>query len=98
MYKQTGKCVQSIEALFFFILGIHLECPPASYGRNCLQTCSKNCYISTTCDRETGVCIRGCLEGWNPPMCNERTCTLFKTLTICHSDFQIVFINYQFNR
>ncbi|XP_034319044.2 uncharacterized protein [Magallana gigas] len=25
-----------------------------------------------TCDRETGVCIGGCLEGWKPPMCNER--------------------------
>lgn len=69
------KGVQSIEALlFFFILGIHLECPPASYGRNCLQTCSKKCYNFKTCDKQTGTCQGGCVEGWKPPLCGDGIC------------------------
>lgn len=28
--------------IIYFILGIHLECPPDLYRRNCLQNCSKS--------------------------------------------------------
>lgn len=63
-----------------FFFGIHLECPTASYGRNSLQKCSKNCYVSKRCDRRTGVCDGGCVVGWKPPLCNEVTYNLFKTL------------------
>lgn len=80
------------------VLGIYVECPSELYGRNCLQSCSINCHMSKTCDRKTGVCDGGCVNGWQPPLCNEGTCVLFKTFTICHSDMQILFIIYQFKR
>lgn len=51
-----------------------------------MQDCSINCYMSKTCDRKTGVCDGGCVEGWKPPLCNEGACNLFKTLTVCHCD------------
>lgn len=60
-----------------FIFGIHLECPPNLFERNCLQNCSENCYRNT-CDRKTGACKRGCVAGWKPPLCNKGTYTLFK--------------------
>lgn len=50
-----------------------LECPDGQYGRNCLQTCSKNCHVSNTCDKKTGACHGGCIEGWKLPQCNKGT-------------------------
>lgn len=41
------------------------------YGRNCLESCSGNCYVSKSCDKKTGVCDGGCVEGWKPPLCNK---------------------------
>lgn len=52
-----------------------------------MQDCSINCYMSKICDRKTGVCDGGCVEGWKPPLCNEGTYVLLKTFPICHSDF-----------
>lgn len=52
---------------------ILLECPDSQYGRNCLQTCSKNCHVSYTCDKMTGACHGGCIEGWKLPQCNKGT-------------------------
>lgn len=71
------------------VLGIYVECPSELYGRNCFQNCSINCHMSKTCDRKTGVCDGGCVEGWQPPLCNEGTCVLFKTFTICNSDLHL---------
>lgn len=39
------------------------------------------------CDKEIGVCIGGCLEGWKFFMCNECMCILFKIFIICYFDF-----------
>lgn len=50
-----------------------LECPDDQYGRNCLQTCSENCHVSKTCDKKTGGCHGGCIEGWKLPQCNKGT-------------------------
>lgn len=101
MCEHSLKGFQSIPSyrfyLFFIYFGTHLECPQASYGRDCFQNCSENCYKSKTCDRNSGVCTGGCVEGRKPPLCNEGRCILFKTLAIFHSDFRIVFIIYQFN-
>lgn len=58
----------------FFLFGIHLECPSKSYGKNCLQTCNEKCYTSRTCDRKTGACDGGCVEGWKPPLCDAGIC------------------------
>lgn len=64
---------------FIFILGTHLECPLGSYGRNCSQTCSKKCYMFRTCDKKTGSCHGGCVQGWKPPLCDKGICiTIFR--------------------
>lgn len=69
---------------------IHSGCALEFYGRNCLQNCSENCYITRTCDRKTGVCYGGCVAGWQPPWCFEGTCTLFKFIfTICNSALNV---------
>lgn len=63
----------------------HLECPVWKYGKNCVQNCSENCYISKTCDRKSGACHGGCVIGWKLPFCNEGTCIFFlkSTTTFC---------------
>lgn len=96
MLTYLKRCSVDRGIIFFLIFGIHLECPPASYGRDCLQICNANCYMSQICDRKIGVCIGGCVKGWKPPLCNEGTCTVLNTS--CHSDIQIDFINDQDNR
>lgn len=58
------------------------ECSSGSYGRNCLQNCSENCYVSNTCDKKTGVCDGGCEEGWEPPLCIKSTCNSFPFFAI----------------
>lgn len=88
----------SVDRMVLNVLGIYVECPSELYGRNCLQNCSINCHMSKTCDRKTGVCDGGCVNGWQPPLCNEGTCALFKTFTICHSDLHILFSIYQSKR
>lgn len=50
-----------------------LECPDEQYGRNCLHTCSENCHVSKTCDKKTGACHGGCIEGWKLPQCIKGT-------------------------
>lgn len=50
-----------------------LECPDDQYGRNCLQSCSENCHVSKKCDKKTGACHGGCIEGWKIPQCNKGT-------------------------
>lgn len=63
----------------------HLECSAWKYGKNCVQNCSENCYISKTCDRKSGACHGGCVIGWKLPFCNEGTCIFFlkSTTTFC---------------
>lgn len=48
-----------------------LECPIGYYGRNCLQQCSENCYVTSRCDRVTGQCDRGCKPGWRTITCDK---------------------------
>lgn len=35
-----------------------------SYGENCKRSCSKDC-VNQTCDRMTGICLNGCMDGTN---------------------------------
>lgn len=69
--KNCKHIFSGYRSLFiFFLFGIHLECPPGSYGKNCLQNCSEKCSTSRKCDRRTGACDGGCKEGWKPPLCD----------------------------
>lgn len=77
---------------FCFPFGIHLECPSKSYGKNCLQTCSEKCYTSRTCDRKTGACDGGCVEGWKPPLCDAGICNTVIIIMI------LILSNYFWNK
>lgn len=47
-----------------------LDCPHGTYGNNCKQLCSNNCY-KNSCDGYTGKCTHGCLTGYVPPNCQK---------------------------
>lgn len=48
---------------------INLACAQ-SYGDNCRQPCSLQCY-NNTCDRFTGRCLLGCKDGFNGELCDR---------------------------
>ncbi|XP_076115892.1 uncharacterized protein LOC143083529 [Mytilus galloprovincialis] len=48
------------------------ECNDGSYGKDCLEQCSANCW-NTTCNHVTGKCIGGCKDGWQGFNCSQ-TC------------------------
>uniref|UniRef100_A0A2H8TRV2 Tyrosine-protein kinase receptor Tie-1 n=1 Tax=Melanaphis sacchari TaxID=742174 RepID=A0A2H8TRV2_9HEMI len=47
------------------------DCPPGKYGANCEQSCSSNC-LDRTCDPYTGICYRGCSQGYSSPYCLQK--------------------------
>ncbi|CAG2195954.1 unnamed protein product [Mytilus edulis] len=49
-----------------------IECNDGSYGKDCLEKCSANCW-NTTCNHVTGKCIGGCKDGWQGFNCSQ-TC------------------------
>ncbi|XP_061190207.1 uncharacterized protein LOC133198075 [Saccostrea echinata] len=46
-----------------------MACVDGWFGYDCASQCSRNCYNSTVCDKETGNCPRGCTVGYVPPVC-----------------------------
>lgn len=48
-----------------------LECVAGKYGQNCSQDCSRYCKDSMACDKNTGECDGGCVDGWRWPMCKK---------------------------
>lgn len=60
------------ELPFFCILipfFINIACVQ-SYGENCRNACSPNCY-NQTCDRFNGRCHIGCKDGYYGEMCER---------------------------
>lgn len=49
-----------------------LECPPGYYGYNCFNHCSDHCSVPFTCDRVTGRCNGGCMQGWTGDTCHGK--------------------------
>ncbi|XP_052087518.1 receptor-type tyrosine-protein phosphatase T-like [Mytilus californianus] len=46
------------------------ECPVGSYGNDCFEKCSANCW-NPKCDHVTGECISGCNAGWRGFNCSQ---------------------------
>lgn len=53
-------------ATHFFIW---IECSEGLYGVNCSQECKGHCREGVTCNHVTGLCDRGCADGWTGSDC-----------------------------
>lgn len=49
----------------------YIECIEGWYGVNCSQQCKGHCRGGTTCNHVTGLCERGCADGWTGSMCEK---------------------------
>lgn len=52
------------------ILLINTECEAGFYGPNCTAPCSEYCK-NNMCDRTSGTCLEGCMNGYTGDHCNE---------------------------
>lgn len=46
------------------------DCPPGTYGPNCVYNCSGKCLDGVACNRTTGKCDTGCVIGYTGVLCN----------------------------
>lgn len=58
-----------------------VECQPGKFGYNCKNTCSVNCKDYNSCDKTSGNCAGGCLDGWQGNHCDRGT-TVYQTFYI----------------
>lgn len=49
----------------------YIECIEGWYGVNCSLQCKGHCRGGTTCNHVTGLCERGCADGWTGSMCEK---------------------------
>ena len=47
-------------------------CPDGSYGDRCTGECGV-CKDGVPCDKTSGICSKGCSEGWSGDKCKNRT-------------------------
>ena len=62
-----------------------VSCVNGTYGQDCKQNFSDNCY-NNTCNVVPGLCVSGCRKGWMCPYCQQRKFTGF----IISKDFHTV--------
>lgn len=48
------------------------DCLDGFFGETCSHQCSKNCYLTSRCDRITGKCAEGCKPGWRTDTCDQK--------------------------
>lgn len=48
-----------------------VECSPGHFGMNCSELCSGHCVDEESCDHISGVCHRGCQDGFVGRLCNN---------------------------
>nr|ACH42087.1 predicted protein tyrosine phosphatase [Crassostrea gigas] len=94
----TGQCDELGCALPGLQASACIECEAGFYGPNCTAPCSEYCK-NNMCDRTSGTCLEGCMNGYTGDHCNEtcpyskyggncsETCgNCFKNLTCNHID------------
>lgn len=57
-------------AIFVNFENIFSECLSGHFGVDCSKSCSGHCMNNEPCDHITGVCPRGCQDGYNGTFCN----------------------------
>lgn len=60
------KDTKGINNQFFFT-----ACRSGSFGLDCSYTCDAYCKGNESCDPITGICYKGCKEGWSGLMCGK---------------------------
>lgn len=51
------------------------ECEDGTYGEDCAIYCSGHCLNESACNKETGLCERGCDPGYMNSLCSDRKTT-----------------------
>lgn len=46
-----------------------------TFGKDCMQNCSGNCFDNLPCNKTNGICTQ-CLPGWMNDFCTERIVSL----------------------
>ncbi|XP_046558304.1 serine/threonine-protein phosphatase 6 regulatory ankyrin repeat subunit B-like [Haliotis rubra] len=76
-----------VVCLYSFTVNGNEECIPGTFGADCNQICSQNCYIPPNtelhCDIEDGTCHEGCNVGFYGDRCDQRCSKNCKEL-ICY--------------
>lgn len=62
------KCIAFKNLTFrvFFV-----ACSSGFFGENCKENCSRYCFNNESCDYISGVCKRGCIDGYIGTHCNK---------------------------
>lgn len=58
-----------------------VECHYGTYGYNCVNNCSGHCRNDTPCNKQTGVCDKGCNPGYTGLDCKGSKLTI--SFVIC---------------
>lgn len=48
-----------------------IECPPGQFGLVCGERCSGHCINNESCNHVSGVCARGCQDGFLGTHCTN---------------------------
>ena len=71
VYRSVIHVSTMFKSLLPKILLLLTECPSWSCGMNCLQRCDTFCSGNASCNHITGICNKGCKQGWNGPLCDK---------------------------
>lgn len=72
------KCI-SYYSLCCTCISIFTVCAFGFFGSNCHNNCSSNCQEVNSCNPVTGMCDKGCKEGWSGAMCDTGKCIIDTT-------------------
>ena len=67
-FNNSLQCIFSFSLCF--VSNLIATCVDGTYGQNCSQDCSDNCY-NKTCHVVSGKCLSGCRKGWIGPFCKQ---------------------------
>lgn len=66
-----------------------IDCDNRTYGYNCVYNCSGHCLDNSPCNKQTGLCDRGCNPGYTNSNCSKG-----KITDECIYFFSIKNLNY----
>lgn len=71
-------------------LNIFSECQDGTYGTDCFETCSTNCF-NQTCNTINGECLLECNNGWLGFNCTKSLFLCFQRLSPYLFDIYFIF-------
>lgn len=59
-----------ITFMTYYCFVLYVECTLGYFGFNCKESCSRHCKNKEPCDHISGVCRKGCQDGFIGAHCN----------------------------